>query len=140
MTSAFTLVWAPKLTSKVSRSAGPTAATKPSPHPLRSIASFNSPKEAAWESIRKITRKYRNRFTTLNKHPYTIGAALRWHNRSHVRQGEAIVATKKASPKKKAVAKKPVAKKAAPKKKSASKPKVSNVDRLVAAGVIHQDH
>ena len=50
-----------------------------------------------------------------------------------------IVATKKA-PKKKAVAKKPAAKKAVPKKKSTSKPKVSNVDRLVAAGVIHQDH
>ena len=50
------------------------------------------------------------------------------------------MATKKASPKKKAVAKKPAAKKAAPKKKSPSKPKVSNVDRLVAAGVIHQDH
>jgi hypothetical protein len=51
------------------------------------------------------------------------------------------VATKKASPKKKAVAKKPAAKKAAPKKKlPAAKPKVSNVDRLVAAGVIHADH
>ena len=50
------------------------------------------------------------------------------------------VATKKASPKKKAVAKKASAKKAAPKKKSSAKPKVSNVDRLVAAGVIHQDH
>ena len=50
------------------------------------------------------------------------------------------MATKKASPKKKAVAKKPAAKKAAPKKKSPSKPKASNVDRLVAAGVIHQDH
>jgi pyruvate/2-oxoglutarate dehydrogenase complex dihydrolipoamide acyltransferase (E2) component len=49
------------------------------------------------------------------------------------------VATKKA-PAKKAAAKKPAAKKAAPKKKSASKPKVSNVDRLVAAGVIHPDH
>jgi len=50
------------------------------------------------------------------------------------------VATKKASPKKKAVAKKPAAKKAAPKKKSAAKPKASNLDRLVAAGVIHADH
>ena len=49
------------------------------------------------------------------------------------------MATKKA-PAKKAAAKKPAAKKAAPKKKAASKPKVSNVDRLVAAGVIHPDH
>jgi hypothetical protein len=49
------------------------------------------------------------------------------------------VATKKA-PAKKAAAKKPAAKKAAPKKKSASKPKVSNVDRLAAAGVINKDH
>ncbi len=50
------------------------------------------------------------------------------------------MATKKAPAKKKAVAQKPAAKKAAPKKKSSAKPKVSNVDRLVAAGVIHQDH
>jgi hypothetical protein len=62
-----------------------------------------------------------------------------WHHRSQDKEKQ-IVATKKASPKKKAVAKKPAAKKAAPKKKSAAKPKVSNVDRLVAAGVIHQDH
>lgn len=49
------------------------------------------------------------------------------------------MATKKA-PAKKAAAKKPVAKKASGKKKPAPKPKVSNVDRLVAAGVIHKDH
>ena len=53
------------------------------------------------------------------------------------------MATKKASPKKaakKPAAKKAPAKKPVAKKKSPSKPKVSNVDRLVAAGVIHQDH
>ncbi|WP_051978709.1 hypothetical protein [Edaphobacter aggregans] len=45
----------------------------------------------------------------------------------------------KKAPAKKAAAKKPAAKKA-PAKKTAAKPKVSNIDRLVAAGVIHQDH
>ncbi len=53
------------------------------------------------------------------------------------------MATKKASPKKaakKPAAKKMPARKPVAKKKSQSKPKVSNVDRLVAAGVIHQDH
>ena len=53
------------------------------------------------------------------------------------------MATKKASPKKaavkKPVAKKPAAKKAPAKKKSAAKPKVSNVERLAAAGVINKD-
>lgn len=48
------------------------------------------------------------------------------------------MATKKA-PAKKAAAKKPAAKKA-PAKKAAAKPKVSNVDRLAAAGVINKDH
>jgi len=54
-------------------------------------------------------------------------------------QGEAIVATKKAPAKKKAAAKKPAAKKA-PAKKAAAKPKINNVDRLAAAGVISKDH
>ena len=48
------------------------------------------------------------------------------------------MATKKA-PAKKAAAKKSAAKKA-PARKAAAKPKVSNVDRLVAAGVINHDH